>query len=77
MIRFENINPCLSCDGKDCGSTDGCECKKCNDYFSLKKEFASLKKELDITRQYIHDNGLEWDFMSKFEKYTDANKRQI
>ena len=25
-----------------------------------------LKKEYDFTREYIHDNGLEWDLLSKW-----------
>lgn len=27
-------------------------------------EYDKLKSELEITRQYIHDNGLEWDLLS-------------
>ena len=30
-----------------------------------KAEIERLQKELETTRAYIHDNGLEWDLMSK------------
>lgn len=29
------------------------------------EELEKLKKEYDFTREYIHDNGLEWDLLSK------------
>lgn len=31
---------------------------------SQKAEIEKLNKELQVTRQYIHDNGLEWDLLS-------------
>ena len=31
-------------------------------------EYDKLKAEYDFTRQYIHDNGLEWDLMSKYSQ---------
>lgn len=66
MKRFETINPCLNCETKECGLVDGQECQKCIDYLSLKKDFETIKKEYDFTREYIHDNGLEWDLLSKW-----------
>ena len=30
------------------------------------KELEKIKKEYDFTRQYIHDNGLEFDLLSKY-----------
>ena len=30
------------------------------------EELEKLKKEYDFTREYIHDNGLEWDLLSKW-----------
>lgn len=30
------------------------------------KELEKLKKEYEFTREYIHDNGLEWDLLSKW-----------
>ena len=33
-----------------------------------KAEIEKLNKELQVTRQYIHDNGLEWDLLSKSKK---------
>lgn len=30
------------------------------------EELEKLKKEYDFTRQYIHDNGLEFDLLSKY-----------
>ena len=30
------------------------------------EELENLKKEYDFTREYIHDNGLEWDLLSKW-----------
>lgn len=35
-------------------------CQKCECLTELEK----LKKELQITREYIHDNNLEWDLLS-------------
>lgn len=29
-------------------------------------ELDKLKAEYDFTREYIHDNGLEWDLLSKY-----------
>ena len=66
MKRFETINPCLNCETKECGLVDGQECQRCIDYLSLKKDFETIKKEYDFTREYIHDNGLEWDLLSKW-----------
>ena len=36
-------------------------------------EYDKLKAEYDLTRGYIHDNGLEWDLLSK---YTRLQKSQ-
>lgn len=66
MNRFESINPCVDCVSKECGLVDGRECKKCTDFLSLKEEFEKIKSEIIFTRQYIHDNGLEWDLLSKW-----------
>ena len=33
-----------------------------------KAEIERLNNELKITREYLHDNGLEWDLLSKSEK---------
>ena len=30
------------------------------------EELEKIKKEYDFTREYIHDNGLEWDLLSKW-----------
>ena len=30
------------------------------------EELEKLKKEYDFTREYIHNNGLEWDLLSKW-----------
>ena len=30
------------------------------------EKLEKLKKEYDFTREYIHDNGLEWDLLSKW-----------
>lgn len=35
---------------------------------SLKAEVDKLKSELAMTRNYIHDNGLEWDLLSYSER---------
>ena len=35
-------------------------------------EYDKLKAEYDFTREYIHDNGLEWDLLS----YSKSNKVQ-
>lgn len=37
----------------------------------IKRQQAEIKKqneELQFIRQYIHDNGLEWDLLSKYKK---------
>ena len=31
-------------------------------------EYDKLKAEYDFTREYIHDNGLEWDLLSKYTR---------
>lgn len=33
------------------------------------EELDTLKDELEFTRNYIHDNGLEWDLLSKYNEY--------
>ena len=38
-----------------------------------KAEIERLQKELETTRAYIHDNGLEWDLMSKKEMVGDED----
>lgn len=68
MERFNSINPCFNCESKECGLVDGQECQKYQDYLSLKNEFVSIKSELEFTRNYIHDNGLEWDLLSKYSE---------
>lgn len=76
MKRFEAINPCISCKTKECGFIDGQECQKSIDYLSLKKDFETMEIELEFTREYIHENGLEWDLLSKYnEKRSDTNDR--
>jgi hypothetical protein len=37
------------------------------------KEYDKIKKELEFTRQYIHDNGLEFDLLSKYERSENNN----
>ena len=31
-------------------------------------EIERLDKEIQVTRSYIHDNGLEWDLLSYFKR---------
>jgi hypothetical protein len=38
-------------------------------------ELKKTKKELEFTRQYIHDNGLEFDLLSKYERSDNNNGR--
>lgn len=33
-----------------------------------------LKNELELTREYIHDNGLEWDLLSYSERKAGGSK---
>lgn len=33
-----------------------------------KEEMERLKNELEFIRQYIHEQGLEWDLLSKFQR---------
>ena len=40
------------------------------------KEYDKIKKELEFTRQYIHDNGLEFDLLSKYERSENNNGRK-
>lgn len=37
-------------------------------------EYDKLKAEYDFTRQYIHDNGLEWDLLSKYSQIQKDDK---
>lgn len=37
-------------------------------------EYEKLKAEYDFTREYIHDNGLEWDLMSKYSQKSKETK---
>lgn len=39
-------------------------CQKCERLTELEE----LKKELQITRDYIHDHNLEWDLLSYYER---------
>lgn len=32
-------------------------------------ELSKLKDELEFTRTFIHNNGLEWDLLSKYKDY--------
>lgn len=36
-------------------------------------EYEKLKAEYDFTREYIHDNGLEWDLLSKYKQTQNHN----
>jgi hypothetical protein len=47
------------------------KCKLKEKYNNLQKEHQKLKEELEFTRQYIHDNGLEWDLLSKYTQYCE------
>ena len=35
---------------------------------SQQAEIERLDKEIQVTRSYIHDNGLEWDLLSYFKR---------
>lgn len=37
-------------------------------------EYDKLKAEYDFTREYIHDNGLEWDLLSKYTQRQTENQ---
>lgn len=37
-------------------------------------EYDKLKAEYDFTREYIHDNGLEWDLLSKYTQVQNKNR---
>lgn len=36
-------------------------------------ELEKLKQEYDFTREYIHDNGLEWDLLSRYTRKEEQN----
>ena len=36
-------------------------------------ECDKLQEELEFVRQYIHDNGLEWDLLSKYKRFKDVD----
>ena len=38
------------------------------------EEYDKLKAEYDFTREYIHDNGLEWDLLSKYTQMQNKNQ---
>ena len=46
-------------------------------YITLKTEVEKLKNELTITRNYIHDNGLEWDLLSYSKRKEKGNEETI
>ena len=75
----KGFNACFfkqSCKGchyrKICDGSATCLNTMLQDTFSLikrqKAEIERLEKELQITRAYIHDNGLEWYLLSKNKK---------
>lgn len=37
-------------------------------------EYDKLKAEYDLTREYIHDKGLEWDLLSKYKQTQNHNE---
>lgn len=37
-------------------------------------EFDKLKAEYDFVREYIHDNGLEWDLLSKYTQKENKSR---
>jgi hypothetical protein len=41
------------------------------------KHASKLMRELDFTRQYIHDQGLEWDLLSKFQRAENEFEKTI
>lgn len=61
---IDDFSPCTSCLTKECGLVDGNECEKCNDFLKIKSKFYEQEKELNVTREYISRNNLEWDLLS-------------
>lgn len=52
------------------GELQGCE--------SPCQELVRLREEIQITREYIHDNNLEWDLLSystRKERRTDSDNK--
>lgn len=49
-------------------------CKLKEKYNTLQKEHQKLKEELEFTRLYIHEQGLEWDLLSKYTRHCEKNK---
>ena len=51
-----------------CETNSGCSSAVARDAIAIinyqKAEIERFQKELEITRQYIHDSGLEWDLLS-------------
>ena len=47
------------------------KCRLKEKYHNLQKENKKLKEELEFTRLYIHDQGLEWDLLSKYTQHCE------
>lgn len=69
--EIETLNPCANCADLHCGLVDGQECERAETFRRVKATFAKTIKELQVTREYIHDRGLEWDLLS----YTNKKER--
>lgn len=67
---IETLNPCAYCSDPHCGLADGQGCERAETFRRVKAAFAETVKELQITRDYIHDHNLEWDLLS----YTTRRK---
>lgn len=66
--KIETLNPCAYCSDPHCGMVDGQECERAETFRRVKAVFAKTIKELQVTRDYIHDHNLEWDLASYMKK---------
>lgn len=60
----DDFSPCVNCKTKECGLIDGQECDKQRAFKKFKQDYFICKNEIEVTREYISRNNLEWDLLS-------------
>lgn len=60
----DDFSPCINCKTKECGLIDGQECDKQRAFEKFKQDYFTYKSEIEVTREYISRNNLEWDLLS-------------
>ena len=61
---LDDFSPCINCKIKECGLIDGKECDKQRAFEKFKQDYFTYKSEIEVIREYISRNNLEWDLLS-------------